>query len=172
VRERQKTGGPDNVFKAWAPISFPALEQKQIPRPSGLGMTEGYWDTAGEVITRPEPIHHDAPWRAHQERQAVATRRKPAERFLRCEAARPDERDAEQDGRHFGRNDRWLLARDKVACAAVRATAMQRCPWARRRAQSKKSQALSSGSFPRIGAQLAGSHCKCHRSLCKQRMER
>ena len=35
--------------------------------------------------------------------------RKPAEGFLRCVAARPEERDAEEDGRHFGRNDRCLL---------------------------------------------------------------
>jgi hypothetical protein len=39
------------------------------------------------------------------------TKLKPVEGSLRCVAAHPEERDADQGGRHFGRDDRCLLSR-------------------------------------------------------------
>ncbi len=40
--------------------------------------------------------------------------------ILHYVAARPEERDEEEDGRHFGRNDRWLLGQDNVVCCGGR----------------------------------------------------
>ena len=79
-----------------------SVDSSSLPDDYGLLEHGGHDQTS-------EPIRDDDPWTTQQEHQAVATRQKPAEGFLRCVAARPDERDAEEDGRHFGRNDRWML---------------------------------------------------------------